>query len=293
VRDHSSNDIRKTSLLDSASRKPPASPNGKYAMSNVQAAHRIEGAICIDAHGDAAPKNIRYRASRAPMASGARRRVAIAAAIVVALHAALIASVLTKRDKATPVATEPHTITATLLRPEPVAVKAAIASTSPPLTKPVTQVAREKPRAQPTPTSLPIALTPSQRSSEMPASDEPAPSTAVAPAPGPAATAPAQGKPTTATSAPKLVSHLDCRIVPPDYPTQSKRRGETGTVYVRFVVGVTGQIENIELQKSSGYSHLDDSALAAMRDSACKPYLENGEPVRAAYIKPFDFSLQD
>jgi periplasmic protein TonB len=262
-------------------------------MSYLQAAPRIENATCIDAHGDAALKDIRYRSSRAAMASGARRRVAIAAAIVVALHAALIACVLTKRDKATPVAPESHTITARLLRPEPVAVKAAIASTSTPLPKLVTQVTREKPRAQPAPTSLPIALAPSQRSSDTPAPAETAPSAAVAPAPGPASAAPAQGKPATATSAPKIVSHLDCRIVPPDYPMQSKRRGETGTAYVRFVVGVTGQIENIELQKSSGYSRLDDSALAAMRDSACKPYLEDGQPVRAAYIKPFDFSLHD
>ena len=109
----------------------------------------------------------------------------------------------------------------------------------------------------------------------------------------PAAAAPAQGKPVMAMSAPKNVSHLDCRIVQPDYPMLSKRRGETGTAYVRFVVGLTGQIENIELKKSSGYSRLDDSALAAMRDSSCKPYLENGEPVRAAYTQPFDFSLHD
>ncbi|PXW23355.1 outer membrane transport energization protein TonB [Paraburkholderia caballeronis] len=226
------------------------------------------------------------------------RRVVTAAAVVVALHAALIAIVLTKRDTATPVALESRTITAELLQPEPVAAPAAIQSTpTPPPPKPVPHVTREKPKVQPkpkpTPTPLPVAEAPSQHQIETPAPAAPTPPAPAAPAPAPAAAAPAQGKPVMAMSAPKNVSHLDCRIVQPDYPMLSKRRGETGTAYVRFVVGLTGQIENIELKKSSGYSRLDDSALAAMRDSSCKPYLENGEPVRAAYTQPFDFSLHD
>ena len=96
-----------------------------------------------------------------------------------------------------------------------------------------------------------------------------------------------------ALAAPKNVSHLDCNIVQPDYPMLSKRRGETGVAYVHFVVGLTGKLENIELKKSSGYSRLDDAALSAMRNSSCKPYMEDGQPVRAAYTQPFDFSLQD
>ena len=108
-----------------------------------------------------------------------------------------------------------------------------------------------------------------------------------------AAAAAAQGKPTMELNVPKNVSHLDCRIEQPEYPTLSKRHGETGTVYVRFVVGLSGRIEDIELKQTSGYGRLDDAALAAMHDSACKPYLENGTPVRAAYTQPFNFSLND
>jgi protein TonB len=62
---------------------------------------------------------------------------------------------------------------------------------------------------------------------------------------------------------------------------------------VKFVVGLSGKLESIELKKSSGFSRLDDAALAAVRASACKPYLENGQPVRAAYSQPFDFNLTD
>ena len=94
-------------------------------------------------------------------------------------------------------------------------------------------------------------------------------------------------------SAPKNVSHLDCNIAKPDYPALSRRRGETGTAYVRFVVGLTGNLENVELKKSSGYDRLDDAALAAVRASACKPYLENGVPIRAAYTQPYQFGLSD
>ena len=79
----------------------------------------------------------------------------------------------------------------------------------------------------------------------------------------------------------------------PDYPMLSKRRGETGVASVYFVVGLAGKIENIELKKSSGYSRLDAAALDAMRTSSCKPYMEAGQPLRAAYTQPFEFALHD
>jgi protein TonB len=125
--------------------------------------------------------------------------------------------------------------------------------------------------------------------------DAPSTLAAAAPelAPAPSSPPPAIGRPTLALGAPKDVSHLDCNIAAPEYPALSRRRNETGTAVVRFVVGLTGRIENIELKKTSGSSRLDDAALDAMRASACKPYKENGEPVRAAYSQPFVFSLDD
>jgi len=225
-------------------------------------------------------------------------RVVTAAAIVVALHALLIVVMLSKRDVPVPLALESHTITAELLQPAPVAAPAALQSTpAPPPPKPAPHVVRERPKLQPRPkpTPLPLADAPSQHQVEPP--PPAAPTAPTAPAPEPAApapmAAPAQGKPTMALTAPKNVSHLDCRIAQPDYPMLSRRRGESGTAYVHFVVGLTGRIEDIELKRSSGFGRLDDAALAAMHESSCKPYLENGEPVRAAYTQPFAFSLQD
>jgi periplasmic protein TonB len=105
--------------------------------------------------------------------------------------------------------------------------------------------------------------------------------------------APADGRETLAIAAPRSVGHIDCRIVKPDYPALSRRRGETGTADVRFVVGPTGAIERVELAKSSGYARLDDAALAAMRASSCHPYVENGTPMRAIYTQPFGFALDE
>jgi protein TonB len=98
---------------------------------------------------------------------------------------------------------------------------------------------------------------------------------------------------TLAIGAPKSIEHVECGIVKPDYPAISRRRGETGTASVRFVIGVTGAIESAELAKSSGYERLDHAALAAMRASSCRPYVENGAPLRVTSTQPFVFALDD
>jgi protein TonB len=228
-------------------------------------------------------------------------RIATAAAAVIAAHVVLFAVALAVRSEPVPHPLESRTITAELLSPAAVAAPAAIESPPPP--KPTPPVPHLKPKVQPrptpvpkpTPTPLPVAAAPSQHAITAPQPAPPAPPVPVAPAdPAPAApSAPAVGKPTLTLSAPKNVSHLECSIVQPDYPVLSRRRGESGTAYVRFVVGLTGKIENIELKKGSGFDRLDDAALAAMRSSSCKPYLENGEPIRAAYTQPFEFGLKD
>ena len=138
--------------------------------------------------------------------------------------------------------------------------------------------------------SYPVLAAPSQTPV---AESDPTPPAPAAPATPPAAAAPAIGKPTMEISAPKNVSHVSCNIAQPDYPALSKRRRETGVASVRFVIGLDGKLESIELAKSSGFSRLDDAAVAAVHASACKPYLENGQPIRAAYTQPYDFNLND
>ncbi|HTR08481.1 MAG TPA: energy transducer TonB [Paraburkholderia sp.] len=217
-------------------------------------------------------------------------------AVVVGLHAALIVSMQTGREMAAPVALESRTITAELLQPERAVAPAAIQSLPAPRPpNPARHVVREPrnvaPSAKPVPKPLPLAETPSRQSIESPPAVAPTqPATAAAPQ---VAAAPAADRAVMALSAPKNVSHLDCRIAQPEYPVLSKRRGEVGIAYVRFVVSLTGRIEDVELKQSSGFSRLDDAALAAMHDSSCNPYTEAGQPVRAAYTQPFDFSLHE
>jgi protein TonB len=224
-------------------------------------------------------------------------RALTATAAVAAIHVALLAVILTLRHEPVQVALESHVMTAQLLPPTPVAAPVAMQSIAPPPPRPTPPVhtrpkVQPKPTPTPTPTPTPLheAVAPSPTPVAAPDPTPPAPPT---PATPPAAAAPAIGRQTMEISAPRNVSHVECNIAQPDYPMVSKRRGETGSASVRFVIGLTGKLENIELKKSSGFSRLDDAALAAMRASACKPYLENGQPVRAAYTQPFDFNLSD
>ena len=72
--------------------------------------------------------------------------------------------------------------------------------------------------------------------------------------------------------------------------TQSKR-----STYVRFSVSDTGHGIAPDLRERlfTAFDRLDEAALSAVRSSTCKPYLENGVPIRAAYTQPYQFGLND
>lgn len=238
----------------------------------------------------------------APPLSIARARVASTITAVALAHVALIALVMRGAEKPVPtLALTSSVISAQLLSPNPPAAPAALESTPPP-PKPVVKRKIEHPKPLHTPAPLrtlvpdapaqPPASTPSvEKPAEQPA-ESTAPPTQSSDQQAPAA-APAQGRETLAISAPRNVHHLDCRIVKPEYPALSRRRGETGTAEVKFVIGLTGAIESTVLAKSSGYARLDDAAMAAMRASSCQPYLENGVAVRATYTQPFAFTFDE
>lgn len=52
----------------------------------------------------------------------------------------------------------------------------------------------------------------------------------------------------------------------PAYPALALRRGYQGTVAVEFTVTGAGQITNVRLRNSSGYTVLDEAALETVRD---------------------------
>ncbi|BAN22800.1 outer membrane transport energization protein TonB [Caballeronia insecticola] len=210
------------------------------------------------------------------------------------MHAVLLGVAMTARNEPLPRPIEAKSITAQLISetpqpaPQPVAVETPPPKPVPqPVPKPLPKP-KVKPKIEPKPTPMPVAEAPSQIAAPAPEPTPPAP-----PQPAPAPAAPAIGKPSMDLAAPKNVAHLSCNIAQPDYPTMAKRRGETGTATVRLTVGLSGKIENVTLQKSSGSSRLDDAALEAVRGSACSPYKENGEAIRATATVPFVFSLND
>lgn len=222
-------------------------------------------------------------------------RVIAVAVGVLAAHAIMLTAAWLHRNAPPPKSVEVQTITAQLITPAPIAQQVAaesIPQPTPPKPTPVKQKVQPKPVpkvAKPTP--QPVTQSPTPSPTPAPAAADPTPAPA-APAPAAPAATPAPARETMQVSAPKNVPTLQCNFVKSDYPSMS-RRGESGTAYVHFVVGVTGKIESIDLQKSSGYPRLDDAALDAMRSTTCRPYIENGQAIRAARTQPYSFGLTD
>ena len=136
-----------------------------------------------------------------------------------------------------------------------------VAAKAPPPTRPPA-AHQATPVLTPTPVAVPVT-TPA------------APSTAAptVPAAAPTATATSSGnlRPTaiapTATATVVLPSSdADYLNNPtPTYPSMSRRMGEQGTVLVRAFINTEGRAEKVEIRTSSGYSRLDDAALATVQ----------------------------
>ncbi|AKL98893.1 MULTISPECIES: energy transducer TonB [Burkholderia cepacia complex] len=232
-----------------------------------------------------------------PAAPRMNPRVIVVAVGVLAAHAIMLTAAWLHRNALPPKSVEVQSITAQLITPAPIAQQ--VAAESIPQPAPPKPVPRVKPKVEPKPvpkaakpTPQPVAQSPAPSPTPAPAAADPTPAPA-APAPAAPAATPGPARETMQVSAPKNVPTLQCNFVKPDYPSMSRRRGESGTAYVHFVVGVTGKIESIDLQKSSGYPRLDDAALDAMRSTTCRPYIENGQAIRAARTQPYSFGLTD
>ncbi|RQR50091.1 energy transducer TonB [Burkholderia sp. Bp9126] len=232
-----------------------------------------------------------------PAAPRMNPRVIAAAIGVVAVHAVLLTAAWLHRNALPEKSVEVQSITAQLITPAPIAQQ--VAAESIPQPAPPKPTPRVKPKVEPKPvqkvskpTPQPVAPSPVPSPTPAAAAD-PTPAPAAAPAAAAPSAAAGPARETMEVSAPKNVPTLQCAFVKPDYPSMSRRRGESGTAYVHFVVGVTGKIESIDLQKSSGYPRLDDAALAAMRATTCRPYIENGQAIRAARTQPYNFGLTD
>jgi protein TonB len=65
----------------------------------------------------------------------------------------------------------------------------------------------------------------------------------------------------------------------PDYPRQARRRGWQGVVDLRLRLDGEGRVTAVEVARESGFSVLDDAAVAAARRSRFRLRGSQGEAV--------------
>jgi len=109
-------------------------------------------------------------------------------------------------------------------------------------------------------------------------------------APVVAAAAPSVAPAPPQAAAPKLVSGVEYLRPPqPNYPARSRRLGETGIVLVRVLINERGLPEQVSVEKSSGFSALDEEGLVSVQHTLFKPKMEDGKPVAVYALVPVNF----
>ncbi|MDR2186902.1 MAG: TonB family protein [Azonexus sp.] len=79
----------------------------------------------------------------------------------------------------------------------------------------------------------------------------------------------------------------------PPYPALSRRLGEEGTVRLRVLVAANGQAASVELEESSTFPRLDETARRAVAHWRFIPARRGGEAIEAAVIVPIVFRIDD
>lgn len=113
--------------------------------------------------------------------------------------------------------------------------------------------------------------------------------------PAPAAAPPVAAPPPVA-AAPIVEPRFDADYLDnpkPAYPVSSQRRGEEGRVVLRVFVDAEGRAAKVEVQESSGYRRLDESAVTAVTRWRFVPARRGSEPLAAWVRVPIAFSLSD
>jgi protein TonB len=107
------------------------------------------------------------------------------------------------------------------------------------------------------------------------------------PPPAPPAPAPAPAVRTIPTSAVQYLAPPQ-----PIYSSMSKRMKESGKVVVRVFIDEQGLPRDVRVSQSAGFARLDDAAVAAVRKTRFKPYVENGVALSGWAFIPIEFELE-
>lgn len=77
----------------------------------------------------------------------------------------------------------------------------------------------------------------------------------------------------------------------PSYPRLSRRMGEEGRVLLKVLVSAEGAANLVSIEKSSGSTRLDQSALEAVKRWRFIPARKGGQTLSAYVLVPINFSL--
>ncbi|WP_310613620.1 energy transducer TonB [Limnohabitans sp.] len=124
---------------------------------------------------------------------------------------------------------------------------------------------------------------PTPKTPQPPKTPTPAP-----PPPAPDSTAPAITQPTAPPAAPAAppapgirsgaVIQAGAYCAKPDYPSASRRMEEEGTVTLKFLIGADGKVIQADIEKTSGFTRLDEAARNALSKCQFRPGTVDGKP---------------
>jgi protein TonB len=111
-------------------------------------------------------------------------------------------------------------------------------------------------------------------------------SVSATPAPPPPPAAPA----VAVRTAPIINAAASCQK--PEYPSASRRNEEEGTVQLRFLIGPEGNVLESQVEKSSGFTRLDEAARSALSRCQFKPGTVNGKPEQSWASMKYTWRLE-
>lgn len=130
-----------------------------------------------------------------------------------------------------------------------------------------------------------------------PAPEAPTGVVSAPPEPQPAVTEPVAAAPVAPPAPPKVeLPSSDASYLnnpQPPYPQMSKRLREQGRVVVRVHISTDGIATRAEIQKSSGFARLDETAVQTVLRWRYVPGKRAGVPEAMWFLVPIDFRLED
>lgn len=76
-----------------------------------------------------------------------------------------------------------------------------------------------------------------------------------------------------------------------NYPSQARRMGVEGTVYVQFVIEVDGSVSTVEIVRGIGAGCDEEATRIIKNMPKWKPGKQNGDPVKVRFVLPIKFRL--